>query len=97
MHCVLTGVNVGFHSELVAASLNAAVECWDVLLLSERIGLSKHRLYLTNVALLKLPETGTNRTDTDKFLTEKTSDLHTQRKEKDYLCGDNIQYVIQSA
>lgn len=53
---VLTRENDGLHSELVAALLNAAVEGWDVLLLSECVGFRKHGLNLTHVALLKAPE-----------------------------------------
>lgn len=45
----------GLHGELAAALLCAAVEGRDVLLLSKRVGLRKHGLYLTNVALLKAP------------------------------------------
>lgn len=49
-------MNDRLHSQLVAALLDAAVECWDVLLLSERVGLRKHHLDLTYVDLLKPPE-----------------------------------------
>lgn len=53
---VLTRENEWLHSQLVAALLNAAVEGWDVLLLSECVGFRKHCLNLTHVALLKAPE-----------------------------------------
>ncbi len=51
----LTCDDVRLHGELVAAFLYAAVEGWDVLLLSECVGLRKHHLYLSHVALLKPP------------------------------------------
>lgn len=52
---VLTSVDDGLHCELVAALLDAAVERGDVLLLSERVGVGKHGLDLSHVALLKAP------------------------------------------
>lgn len=53
---VLTRDNDRLHSQLVAALLNAAVEGWNVLFLSECVGLRKHSLNLTHVALLKASE-----------------------------------------
>lgn len=55
---VLTRENDGLHSELVAPLLNAAVECWDVLLLSKYVGFWKYSLYLSHMAHLKLPIKG---------------------------------------
>lgn len=52
---VLTSVDDGLHCELVAALPDAAVERGDVLLLSERVGVGKHGLDLSHVALLKAP------------------------------------------
>lgn len=54
--CALT--DDGVHGQLVASLLNAAVESLDVFLLPERVGLRKHRLYLTHVALFKAPQRG---------------------------------------
>lgn len=54
----LTRDNDGLHGELVAALLNAAVEGWDVFLLSKCVGLRKDGLYLPHVALLKPPARG---------------------------------------
>lgn len=53
---ILTGDDDGLHRELVAALLKLVGEGWNALLLSERVGLRKHRLYLTQVAFLKAPE-----------------------------------------
>lgn len=53
---VLTRENRGLHSELVAALVNAAVKCWDVLFLSKCVSLRKDGLYLTHVALFKPPK-----------------------------------------
>lgn len=58
MTCALTGDDDGVHGQLVASLLNAAVESLDVFLLPERVGLRKHRLYLTHVALFKAPQRG---------------------------------------
>lgn len=51
----LTRGDDGLCCELVTALLNAAIICWDVLLLPKSVGLRKHRLYLGYVALLKAP------------------------------------------
>lgn len=55
---VLTSVDDGLHCELVAALLDAAVKRGDVLLLPECVGVRKHRLDLSHVALLKAPAGG---------------------------------------
>lgn len=58
MTCALTGDDDGVHGQLVASLLNAAVESFDEFLLPEHVGLRKHRLYLTHVALFKAPQRG---------------------------------------
>lgn len=55
MYEVLTRGEAWLHGQLVGASLKAAAERWDVLLLSEGVALRKDRLYLSHVALLKSP------------------------------------------
>lgn len=51
----LTRENDRLYGELVDALLTAAVESWNVLLLPKCVGLRKHSLYMSEVALLKSP------------------------------------------
>lgn len=52
---MLTRGEAGLHSQLETAFFYAAVEQWDVLLLSEGVGLRKDCFDLSHVALLKAP------------------------------------------